>query len=89
MHHNWSSNYTSVYGRHIYNLLVQNNHAHETFLQLKLTFHTEASEYIKPFQIILICLSIGTPKTINFPFVPDVVLDIPIFKQHIMVRPLA
>ena len=89
MHHNWSSNYTSEYGLHIYNILVQNNHAHETFLQLKLNLHTKASEYIRPFQIILICLSIVTPKTINFSFVPDVVLDIPIFKQHIMVGLLA
>ena len=34
------------------------------------------------------CLSIGTPKTINFPFVPNgklMVLDVPIF-EHIIIR---
>ena len=34
------------------------------------------------------CLSIGTPKTINFPFVPDgnlMILDVPIF-EHIIIR---
>ena len=34
------------------------------------------------------CLNIGTPKTINFPFVPNgklMVLDVPIF-EHIIIR---
>ena len=34
------------------------------------------------------CLSIGTPKTINFPFVPNgklMVLGVPIF-EHIIIR---
>ena len=34
------------------------------------------------------CLNIGTPKTINFPFVPNgklMVLGVPIFK-HIIIR---
>ena len=33
------------------------------------------------------CLSIGTPKTINFPFVPNgklTVLSVPIFKHMIL-----
>ena len=37
---------------------------------------------------ILKCLSIGTPKTINFPFVPNgklMVLGVPIF-EHIIIR---
>ena len=34
------------------------------------------------------CLSIGTPKTVNFPFVPNgklMVLGVPIF-EHIIIR---
>ena len=38
----------------------------------------------KQFRDILKCLSIGTPKTINFPFVPNgklMVLGVPIFEN--------
>ena len=43
------------------------------------------SEYVSDY---LKCLSIGTPKTINFPFVPNgklMVLGVPI-SEHLMIR---
>ena len=39
-------------------------------------------------QTTLKCLNIGTPKTINFPFVPNVklmILVVPVF-EHIIIR---
>ena len=39
-------------------------------------------------QYTLKCFNIGTPKTINFPFVPNgklMILGVPIFK-HIIIR---
>ena len=37
--------------------------------------------------ITLKCLKIGTPKTINFPFVPNgklMILSVPVFKHNVM-----
>ena len=61
---------------------------HYLQIQLLSFLALEGLRCVKKNITTLKCLSIGTPKTINFPFVPNgklMVLDVPIF-WHIIIK---